>query len=253
MVKIECDLCGECCRRSRDRVPLTIFDLIRIAKAYSLGKAPSLANFKIKLDYVGGAVDGWAPLPYLVLPCDYLDQNRCGIYPYRPLTCISYPYRFEATWTEDSPCYMIRELFRAKVYNQRISVPRESSYASPLHDLALSATMYQLNLPIFDLDENKLIAFKRIGFRDLIDKGTVKSLVYMPSLEEVLEKISKAYIPTEPFDEKLKDIHLKFGSKISRNITKPHFQTSNIETMKRLAPLHLIERRRLKKVLKLFM
>lgn len=253
MVKIECDLCGECCRRARDRVPLTIFDLIRIAKAYSSGKAPSLANFRMRLDYVGGAVDGWVPLPYLVLPCDYLDQNRCGIYPYRPLTCVSYPYRFEATWTEDSSCYIIRELFRARIFYQRISVPRESSYASRLHDLALSATMYQFNLPIFDLDENQLKAFQRIGFRDLIDKGMVKSLVYKPSLEEVLEKVSKAYIPTEPFDKNLKNVLSNFGSMIAMNITDPRFQTSNIEIMKSLAPLHLIKRKRLEKMLELFM
>ena len=253
MVKIECDLCGECCRRSRDRVPLTTFDLIRIAKAYSLGKARSLANFRIKLDYVGGAVDGWVPLPYLVLPCDYLDQNRCGIYPYRPLTCVSYPYRFEAAWTEDSSCYMIRELLQAKMKNQNISVPRESLIASRLHDLALSATMYQFNSPIYDLDENRLIAIQRIGFKDLIDSGIDKSLVYKPSLEEVLEKVSKAYIPTEPFDEKLMSLHLGFESTIAINVANPDFQTSNLKIMKSLAPLHLIERKRLKKMLKRFM
>lgn len=236
---------------------MTVFDLIRISRGYLGRKISEVKEINVKLGYVGGAIDGWVPLPNLQLPCAYLVNNKCSIHEIAPLICIAFPYFLEPLWQSSNMCYMIRELSKLKAEGRHFVIPKESKYAMHLYDIALSATMYQLNLPVYDIygiDESYPVIIQRNrGFREMIDDGQIKKLTEEATMDQIRGRVLKQFISTTPFDGQMQEIHIRLALMLEQFMNDTDFQQSNMKIIENLAPLHFTPRKKVLEMMKFFL
>jgi len=246
-----CTLCGECCRRRGDYIPLTIFDLVRLHDG--LKTMEKGVEFGFRMVYVGSIgeltprdssryrysllVDGWVPSPCLDLPCGYLEGNVCSIHGFKPLICTSFPYHLPV-WSEDDPCSLIRELASGKGQDRGSLIPVRARSAIKLYNVARSATMYQLNFPIYSPDEGLGRLVQKGGFRDLVE-NTRMITVKKASRYQVSEWVSKHFTHFHGVDDRLEAMFGKIGSTLFKALEDPDFCHSNMLLMEELSRYHL--------------
>ncbi len=80
--KIDCTACGNCCTVIRPLV--TNKDIKRIIRHLNLSEN------EFKNEYT--ELDGEGDRLFKNLPCKFLENKKCSIYPYRPFDCRSYPH-----------------------------------------------------------------------------------------------------------------------------------------------------------------
>ena len=195
-------------------------------------------------------VDGWVPLPYLKLPCKYLEKKECSIHGFKPLICVSFPYHLPG-WKEDDQCALIRELAMRRRRGLKNIVPDRSKNAICLYSIARSVTMYQLNLPIYYLDENGKRLTQKEGFKDLIQRSkNIKTKTATHS--HISNWISKHFTHYLGSDNQLDDMYKKMKSTIFVALEDTNFKYSNIELMNELAKWHFTSPRKIEFLLRDF-
>lgn len=109
LLNFRCTCCGDCCREPI--VLLTDEDVRRVMK-YTGQAAPEVASF-YKPDEIDWGLenDGWVQFssgPHIMGlirsedGCQYLQEDdRCGIYEHRPVTCRRYPFDVEFDENEE--------------------------------------------------------------------------------------------------------------------------------------------------------
>ena len=261
-----CRLCGNCCRKKEDYIPLTIFDLVRMYDGFHLLGSNGKLDFDLRMVYVGSIgelmprhpssyrysllVEGWVPLPCLKLPCNYLDKKECSIHGFKPLICVSFPYHLPG-WREDDSCALIRELAIRKRRGLENIIPDRSKNAICMYSIARSVTMYQLNLPLYFLDENGKRLVQKGGFRELIQKS--KNITTKTATQSHISNwISKHFTYYLGADNQLGDMYKKLKSTISVALEDTDFKLSNIALMDELAKWHFTSARKVEFLLRGF-
>jgi len=195
-------------------------------------------------------VDGWVPLPYLKLPCNYLEEKECSIHGFKPLICVSFPYHLPS-WRVDDPCALIRELAIRKGRDLENIIPDRSKNAICMYSIARSVTMYQLNLPIYNLNENGKRLAQKGGFRELIQKS--KNITMKTATQSHISNwISKHFTYYLGSDNQLDDMYKKLKSTISVALNDTNFKLSNIALMDELAKWHFTSPRNIEFLLRYF-
>jgi Fe-S-cluster containining protein len=196
-------------------------------------------------------VEGWVSLPCLKLPCRHLGEKKCLIHPFKPLICISFPYHLPG-WKENDPCHLIRELALRKKEGNKPVVPINAKKAICLYTVARSATMYQLNLPIYSLDSSRTRLIQREGFRDLFD-GAKSLSAKLASPTQISSWVTKHFTKFTGRDEKMDRMYSKIKSTISTAIDDPDFQFSNISFIEEFSEFHFTESKRISDYVKYFL
>jgi Fe-S-cluster containining protein len=81
----ECNSCGKCCKEIED-IQVNGKDIQRIAKYLNINGGEFRKKFTRK-----AALKTTTSHISLHVPCPFLEENRCTIYPVRPRICILYP------------------------------------------------------------------------------------------------------------------------------------------------------------------
>ena len=87
--KIDCTACANCCIVLEKII--TTKDLERLTRSLKISKNEFKKKF-IKIDGDGDMI-------LKDLPCKFLENKRCTIYPYRPYDCRSYPHLHKKEFT----------------------------------------------------------------------------------------------------------------------------------------------------------
>jgi len=87
--KIDCMTCGNCCTVIRPIV--TNKDINRIIRHLNVSED------EFKMEYT--EIDDEGNTLFKNLPCKFLENKRCSIYPYRPFDCRSYPHLHKKDFT----------------------------------------------------------------------------------------------------------------------------------------------------------
>jgi len=179
-VVLRCEKCGKCCE-AQPYILVSLFDLLRIAE---VGIEP---DFEIRFFYFGGMIDGVMPFLKLMNPCPYFDSAKklCEIHQVKPLVCIIFPWSpiFSFSERARSDCPLFQKIITKR---ETIPIPKQSSYALQIHDLAIHVTAYMLNLPVYDLLGDILLL--RGGYKELFDREEIKPIRF--STDEFVEKAS---------------------------------------------------------------
>ncbi|GAB4379067.1 MAG: hypothetical protein Kow0042_28060 [Calditrichia bacterium] len=85
-LKFECLECGECCRLPGGRVEVSIAEAQGIAHYLNVGFSEFLD------EYCQMTEEGISLKDSEELHCVFLEDNRCRIYPIRPLQCRTFPF-----------------------------------------------------------------------------------------------------------------------------------------------------------------
>lgn len=196
-------------------------------------------------------VDGWVPLPYLKFPCGYLEDNICSIHLVKPLICTSFPYN-SPVWKKNDHCNIIRELYKKKINNEEIFIPKAAIKAIMLYPIALTATMYQMNLPIYSLDDSKSNLVQKEIFSSLVDK-TKESSINLAKYSQIVNLVSKHFILFEGRDDSLSKMMHDMKSSFLGVTSENELQSSNINLIEKLSFLHYISKSGVKGLINYFM
>jgi len=80
--KIDCTACGNCCTVIKPLISKK--DIKRITRHLNVSED------EFKKEYT--EMDDEGDMLFKNLPCKFLENKRCSIYPYRPFECRSYPH-----------------------------------------------------------------------------------------------------------------------------------------------------------------
>ena len=247
-----CEMCGACCKRKEDYIPLTFFDLIRIFDNDKTDVRTQNIFFKIHMIYIGSIgdisrtkkniykysinVDGWVLLPYIELPCKYIINNKCIIHSHKPLICTSFPYHLPI-WKKNDSCHLIRKLHRNKEEG-KLYIPAKVENAIKLYPLALSASMYQLNLPIYTLDSNKNNLVLENSFKDLVDASN--NIINIASKNQISRWIKNHSIRFTLNNKQYIDMKSQLQNTLYELLQNKEERDSYILIMKHLAKNHFV-------------
>lgn len=260
-----CNLCGECCKRKNDYIPLTIFDLIRVNNISKDNANINNSIFKLHMIHVGSIgdislkpnnnykytinVDGWIPLPYMELPCKFLINNKCVIHSNKPLICISFPYHLPI-WKENDSCNLIRILNKNKEEG-KLKIPKKSKNAIKLYQVALSATMYQLNLPIYSFDKTKNNLILNNSFKDLVDKS--KNHPNIATKNQISSWVKNHTTRFNLMNKKYNNIKIQLRDTLSKISQNDDLQESYFLIMNHLAKYHFVTKNEVDKLIQYFL
>jgi Fe-S-cluster containining protein len=245
---LDCEICGNCCKQEGDYIPLTVFDFIRLSKTYDI-KEFMKNTVNLRLLFLGCLgevnldtkkrysysilINGWIPLSCMYLPCTFQKNNKCIVQKNKPLICISFPYHLPK-WDKDSYCGLIKKLSNVGV--NKVNIPINSDYALKLYQITLSATMYQFNLPVYKLENNKLSLFK--GFRDIINKNNNSKVKY--ANQRQISSWIKRHFTEFIYELDLERSLMDFKTTIYRNIYDENFIYSYFEIVKKMSRYHFV-------------
>ena len=259
-----CEMCGVCCKRKEDYIPLTLFDLIRVITKDKTDVHTQKYFFKIHMIYIGSIgdisrtkkniykysinVDGWVPLPYIELPCKYIINNKCNIHLHKPLICTSFPYHLPI-WKKNDSCHLIRKLHRNK--EGKLFIPKKVENAIKLYPIALSASIYQLNLPIYTLDRNKNNLVLENSFRDLVD--TSKNVSNIASKNQISRWVKNHSIRFILNNKQYMDMKLQLQNTLYEISQDKEEQNSYFLIMKHLAKNHFVTEKIVNQLIEYFL
>jgi len=196
---MECNHCGLCCRDPCTQINVTIGDLARIADFLNID-VEELFKEKIGINPFADPDLMHYDLDFgLNLPCKFRINEKCSIYPARPLNCRLFPYWILA----EAPCSKLNEILSEHKCSYDITRKKDyEKYKDIVADILLEESeMFEIKKKVnvsrlkgfsdineedFRLKEFAKIKLIKDRIREKVDINLIKNLI-----SENLEKIKE--------------------------------------------------------------